>query len=398
MKKQFLLTASLGIISMACIKAQSLAGTNLQSRQAVMEIFTGIHCNGCPDGERKAEILYNKYPGKVNIIAIHAKGYYGTPQNASEPDFRNSTYGPAFETFSGLTGYPEAMMNRVAWPQFHPLGPNSFYPVSPPNGLAIGPNGWWPNLYPGKSTGDYIINDGGTSPVNIGVTTAWNNSTRKLTVNVELYYTSAQSSNNELNVVFTESGVVGWQTDNSVPNPNYVHNHIFRDMINGQYGEQITGITQGKLVNSTYTYTLPANYNGIVPNIDKCQVTVFVTESASGNHRIIHTGITAQAKNGTASTKTASSVGIEENLFENFFIISPNPNNGLFELKFNSVVNADYRIRLANEIGQIVYSQAISAVAEQTLKSIDISAFSKGIYFLSVSGNKENVMRKIIVY
>ena len=125
-------------------------------------------------------------------------------------------------------------------------------------------------------------------------------------MNVELYYTATETQNNKLNVVFLESGVVGYQSGGG---SNYVHNHIMRNLLTGQWGETIMTTTQGTLVTRSYSYIVPVTYN-----IDNCDITIFVTQNDNKN---THTGITFPAKNGTT-------VGVED-IASTSVSIYPNP-------------------------------------------------------------------------
>ena len=93
-----------------------------------------------------------------------------------------------------------------------------------------------------------------------------------------------------------------------------------------------------------------------------------------------------------------STTGMAENNFNTSLMLYPNPNNGKCELRFNSTDNSDYTIRLIDDMEQVIYSETLSGFKGEYIKSIDISTCSKGIYFVAVTGGKENVMKKIIVY
>lgn len=70
-----------------------------------------------------------------------------------------------------------------------------------------------------------------------------------------MYFTSAVTGGVSLNVALLESGVVGKQIDGGVTNANYVHKHMLRDMITGQWGEAID-TTQLFKVNVLRKHTL----------------------------------------------------------------------------------------------------------------------------------------------
>jgi hypothetical protein len=77
-------------------------------------------------------------------------------------------------------------------------------------------------------------------------------------------------------------------------------------------------------------------------------------------------------------------IGVEELTTENVeFSVYPNPSNGVFTLNLNSDVNENVALNIRNVVGQNVITKTIT-VAGQTTETINLTNFSKGIYFLTV--------------
>jgi len=73
--------------------------------------------------------------------------------------------------------------------------------------------------------------------------------------------------------------------------------------------------------------------------------------------------------------------------------IFPNPNNGIFSINSNGCnINL---IEIYNVLGENIYSDAISN--QKTTNEIDVSDFSKGIYFVKIYDGTEIYDRKIVV-
>lgn len=259
MKRFFamILVALVSVVSYYSLNAQEFVSTSPQGRTAVLEEFTGIYCVFCPDGHRIAQELYDTYPGKFIAINIHTGGY-ANPQKASDPDFRTQ-WGEAIASISGLTGYPAGQVNRELF--------------NGASALAMGRGSW-------AGVTQQVLNSG-NSPVNVAVRNTFDQAANKVTIEVEMYYTGNAGENNKLNVAILENGVVGYQTGGEDPN-NYVHNHILRDLVTGQWGETITETTSGSYVKKTYEYTFP---DGIIAA--NCDVVAFVTQN---DNRYIYTG------------------------------------------------------------------------------------------------------------
>ena len=110
---------------------------------------------------------------------------------------------------------------------------------------------------------------------------------RELTVHVESYYTgNSPSSTNKLNVALLQNNTLGPQTGGGMSD-EYVHQHRLVYLLTGQWGEDITSTSTGDFVDRTYTYTIPADYNGITAELADMEVVVFMTETTqeliSGN-------------------------------------------------------------------------------------------------------------------
>ena len=73
--------------------------------------------------------------------------------------------------------------------------------------------------------------------------------------------------------------------------------------------------------------------------------------------------------------------------------VIPNPNNGTFVVAFDNTGDVKSRISVLNALGQIVYEGAESST---NYHKIDISALATGIYYLHVSTDAENIVKKIL--
>jgi hypothetical protein len=266
--KRRLLTLALLLPAFVGLVAQNLVSTELQNKNVVLEEYTGIHCTYCPDGHRIAQGIADAHPGKVVLINIH-QGSFASPYSG-EPDYR-TPFGDALAQQAGVNSYPSGTVNRH-------LFSGSITSMS---------RGSW------SGAADQIM--AMPSPVNIGFESSFNETTRVLTVNVELYYTSASAiPSNFINVALLQNNILGPQTGGGMGN-NYVHKHMLRHLLTGQWGDEVTTTTQGSLVTRTYTYTVPAAYTNIPCLLENCDVAVFVTQS----HQEILNGDVVDAIGGT---------------------------------------------------------------------------------------------------
>ncbi len=273
--KQFLSLVAILSLFYSGLTAQTLVLTEPTLKNALLEEFTGYRCQNCPEGHREAQAIVNNNPGRAFVIAIH-QGYYSN----GIPDY-TTPFGNALADQAGVNGWPSGTVNR--------------------------------HLFAGTKTAMSVGNWAGPcntilqemSPVNIGAMSDYNASTRKLTITVELYYTAnAPAASNFINVALIQDSIYGPQTG-GIPSDNYLHMHMLRHLITGQWGDEVTTTTLGKFVTRTYTYTVPAHYNNITAIVENMKVVAFVTQS----HQEVYTAIEINAINGgsviTGSMNTA---------------------------------------------------------------------------------------------
>ena len=226
-----------------------------KNRKVVLEEFTGVNCGNCPDGHRRANALRDAHPGEVFLINIH-QGSYAYP---AEIDLRTN-YGDALASQAGINSYPNATINR-----------HSF------NGsIAVADRTAWTSLSEGLLSTEAYANIAAKATVD------WQ--TREMQVTVQVYYTgNSPASTNYLNVALLQDYIYGPQAGmnanmEQVDGNQYVHMHALRDLITGQWGEEITTTTQGSFVEKTYTYTIPEAVREVPVEMGNISVVAFLAE------------------------------------------------------------------------------------------------------------------------
>jgi hypothetical protein len=267
MKRTFTTLIAL-LFGLLVLQAQTLVTTQPLNKNAILEEYTGIHCQYCPEGHAISAAILANNPGRAAVIAIH-QGSFASP-SAGEPDYR-TPFGDPLAGQTGLTGYPSGTVNRH---------------VFTGSSTALGRGDWTADC-------NWIMQQ--PSPVNLGVETSYNPSNRELTVHVELYYTAnSATSSNFINVALIQSHIFGPQTGGGAGN-NYEHMEMLRFLLTGQWGDEVTTTTQGTLVSRTYVYTIPTAYNSVPCVVEDCDVVAFVAQS----HQEILTGDVVPAIDGT---------------------------------------------------------------------------------------------------
>ncbi len=251
MSKKLLSTFVLSFLAFGAF-AQTIVSTTPENKKVILEEYTGINCVYCPQGHAIAQAMKDANPDDVFLINIHVGGF-ATP-GAGQPDFR-TPFGTAIAAQAGVTGYPQGSINR------HVFSGSS---------TAMGRGQW-------TGAGNTIRSE--SSYLNMGVEAEIDVATRELTVDVEAYYTDdSPQATNKLNVALLQNNTLGPQTGGGMGN-NYVHQHRLVHLITGQWGDDVSPTTMGTLIDENYTYTVPANYNGVPVPLEDLEIVVFMTET-----------------------------------------------------------------------------------------------------------------------
>lgn len=240
-----------GIALPALLSAQSLVSTSPQSRTVLLEDFTGVNCQYCPEGHTIMETVESGAPDQVVLLGIHAGGF--AVPSGSQPDFR-TPWGNAMNTFFTVSAYPSGVINRHTFPS--------------PMGLAMG-RGYW------AAAAEEML--AAPSPVNLGMASTFNATTREVSVTIEVLYTADSPAGNDfLSVVIKESGINGPQVSTSGTIPNYTHDHVVRGAVTPTWGDEVTQTNAGFFHTLNYTYTLPDTWVA-----ENCEVVAFIGENQS---------------------------------------------------------------------------------------------------------------------
>ncbi len=243
------------------LMAQTIVSTQVEKRNVVIEEYTGVGCGYCPDGHARANAICNQYDGHAWAINIHEGGY------AAGSGYE-TTFGDGLASQYNIDGYPCGTVNR---------------------GTMSGRGDW---------ASQAATVRGQDSPINVAATASIDPNTRELIVNVELYVTGAQSvSSNFLNVALVQNNIIGpqsnygnYNSDYILPDGSYRHMHMFRDLLTGQWGEEITGLSVGTFMERTYTYQIPQAIGAVpISDFSDLEIIVFVSET----HKNILTGAKA---------------------------------------------------------------------------------------------------------
>ncbi len=246
MKKfTFLSLISLFLLVLSCdtiddpLKNNDLTGgggndtssTDTVLQNVLLEEFTGVKCNNCPEAAEEAKRLVAAYGDRIIVLAIHAGNLAQT--DPDHPRAFRTPEGTAYFNDFNLFGVPVGFVNRKEYEQ---------------NAIIKLFQDWNTEIVE-------EISKPAVAKINL-VEQGYNSSSRELDINgtVEVIG-DLPDADIYLTVILAESKIISAQTmpDKSI-NPNYEHNHVLRAAFNSAYGEAID--LSSDTANFNYSITL----------------------------------------------------------------------------------------------------------------------------------------------
>ncbi len=306
MKNIFILSSL--TIWASVVTAQGIpVSQNTSNRNALLEEFTGVNCQFCPDGHRIADELVAANPGRVVAVNIHSGSY------ASDPtDFRIQDGESLDNTFS-ISGYPTGVVSRA-------------------QGNATSSRGAW------ASQISPILSE--TSYVNLGMQADWDITTNEATITLQAYFTGNSTASSErLHLYLLQDDIEGKQSAGStyypemvLPNGLYNHKKMLRNMFFGLNGITLPNNSLGSLFDTTFSVSIQDFYpsvsgsTNVMTEIGKMSFVLFTTDQSNRNVETAikvapnYTGLTALDASAEGASVESPSCGWQVNpkfAFEN---------------------------------------------------------------------------------
>jgi len=77
--------------------------------------------------------------------------------------------------------------------------------------------------------------------------------------------------------------------------------------------------------------------------------------------------------------------------------VYPNPSEGVFNVSFMSEDIQNLEVRVLNMVGELIYTEGLEQFVGEYTKSINMSKYTKGVYFLEITTNNGVVNKKIVL-
>lgn len=349
--------------------AQLPVNTEIELRKVILEEFTGIYCSYCPVGHKIIKQLVDSNPGKVLPISIHTGGF-AEPNSVLDPNY-TTVFGDSIGILCNVSSFPSGLINREFLPG---LGS-----TSDPTVVSYTS---WAFVLP------QILDD--TAYVNIALEATVDVTTRELELDVEMYFTGNAPGEVNLNIALLQNNVNGPQVNAYTGNPDlvqydgsYLHNHMLRHLLTGQWGETIDSTDAGTTISRHYSYTIPQSYKGVDFELANIEIIGFVNE---GKKDIINGSYAEVNFEGLLSNNaTINDIVMLENhcgdeLEEVVVYFRNDGENDLTDLKFEyKATGKPIQERIWQ--GQLEFNQSDSI----QLHGIDVSGIETGLLEVEIS-------------
>ncbi len=221
------------------------------TKKVLLEDFTGQRCVNCPAAHDLAHELQNAYGvDTLIIVAIHA-GFFATPVNAPfDYDF-TTLAGNSYETTFEVQSYPSGMVDRV-------------------------------------KTGDsYLLDkDAWSTKVaaqfeeapSVGIEITAQTANNKISGTINLSFIQDIPAQSYLQIWITEDSIVKPQVIPGGQDPEYVHMHVLRGAVNGDWGQALAATYQA---DNTDEITFSNFEIGADWNMNNLSVVAFVYDEAT---------------------------------------------------------------------------------------------------------------------
>jgi hypothetical protein len=113
-------------------------------------------------------------------------------------------------------------------------------------------------------------------------------------------------------------------------------------------------------------------------------------------------GISCTATRATVNTTrsnirhSALSIGIDEKVDLSSVLVYPNPASEEVTIELSSS-KENITLEIMNTIGQVVYQEVIISSSAKTLKTINTSGLTKGVYMITISTENNKVFKKLVI-
>ncbi len=248
-----------------------------QAKRILIEELSGVACLNCPQGADKLEELDAANPGQLSIISIHTGIYSDAIKDKSKQNF---------QTDDGI------ILRKQVWAE-EASKPAAAFDRLP---IGSGTNKYFVEGYPDWSAKiNQIKAMHPTTPVNLSLTSKYNEKKDQYDIEVTIKYTQAVTAQQALHIFLSEDKIVDVQQLSAITfDMNYEFNHVFRKAITmATTGKIFLADQETKVAGTVYIYRTSLKIDTSDPkqkfwtHPENMKVTAFVANIANDDKRVI---------------------------------------------------------------------------------------------------------------
>jgi hypothetical protein len=77
--------------------------------------------------------------------------------------------------------------------------------------------------------------------------------------------------------------------------------------------------------------------------------------------------------------------------------VYPNPSTGIVHIDINGFEGRKTELRILNVIGSVIYRESLTELNDRYTKTLDLSKFASGLYYVKLETDNASEMRKLVI-
>lgn len=82
---------------------------------------------------------------------------------------------------------------------------------------------------------------------------------------------------------------------------------------------------------------------------------------------------------------------------ERTLVVYPNPSTGIVHLTINGLEGRRAEVTVLNVIGTVMYRETLTELSERSTKTLDLSRFANGLYYVKLEADNSSQLCKLII-
>jgi hypothetical protein len=78
-------------------------------------------------------------------------------------------------------------------------------------------------------------------------------------------------------------------------------------------------------------------------------------------------------------------------------LVFPNPSTGIVHLTINNLEGKKVELSVLNVIGTVMYRETLTELNDRYSKTLDLSKFANGLYYVRLEANNTSQMCKLVI-